>query len=208
MKEYRDPLGRPIRRLYLRLDVLDKRCEGVIREFMERRSGGFRLPIPTDELVRLIEERTAKFDHYAQLPRVKISDQLYGAASDHLERTTLAHEFGHVWLHAPLWREAGRLKAGTAGPIWTCNREAIIDAPQRDWMEYQAGWVSGALLMPATELRARAAAVAARVNVQLPFLVSSKAGGQLIYLVAERCDVSQLAARIRLLKLGMLVEKG
>ncbi len=194
MKEYRDPLGRPIRRLYLRLNVLDQRCEGVIREFMERRSGGFRLPIPTNELVRLIEERTAKFDHYAKLPpgihgqtslyydrrpKVKISDRLYGAASDHLERTTLVHEFGHVWLHAPLWREAGRLRAGTAGPVWTCNREAIIEAPQ----------------------------VAARLSAQLPFPVMSKAGGQLIYLVAERCDVSQPAARIRLLKLGLLVEK-
>ena len=222
MKEYRDPLGRPIRRLYLRLDVLDKRCEGVIREFMERRSGGFRLPIPTNELVRLIEERTAKFDHYAKLPpgihgqtslyydrrpKVKISDRLYGAASDHLERTTLVHEFGHVWLHAPLWREAGRLRAGTAGPVWTCNREAIIEAPQRDWMEYQAGWVSGALLMPATALRAWATEVAARLSAQLPFPVMSKSDGQLIYLVAERCDVSQLAARIRLLKLGLLVEK-
>jgi hypothetical protein len=61
--------------------------------------------------------------------------------------------------------------------------------------------------MPATELRGRAAEVAARVNVQLPFSVMSKAGGQLIYLVAKRCDVSQLAARIRLLKLGLLVEK-
>jgi hypothetical protein len=74
-------------------------------------------------------------------------------------------------------------------------------------MEYQAGWVSGALLMPATALRAWAAEVAARLSAQLPFPVMSKAGGQLIYLVAERCDVSQLAARIRLLKLGLLVEK-
>jgi hypothetical protein len=45
MKENRDPLGRPIRRLYLKTDVLDKRCEGVMREFMERRSGGYRCRI-------------------------------------------------------------------------------------------------------------------------------------------------------------------
>ena len=35
---------------------------------MNRRSGGYRLPIPTDELVRLIEERAAKVDTYADLP--------------------------------------------------------------------------------------------------------------------------------------------
>jgi len=60
MREYRDPLGRPIRRRYLKTDVLDKRCEGIVREFMERCSGGYRLPILTDELMRLLEERARK----------------------------------------------------------------------------------------------------------------------------------------------------
>jgi hypothetical protein len=32
---------------------------------MNRRSGGYRLPIPTDELVRLIEERAAKVEWQA-----------------------------------------------------------------------------------------------------------------------------------------------
>jgi hypothetical protein len=64
MKENRDPLGR----LYLKTDVLDKRCEGVIREFMNRRSGVYRLPIPTDELIRLLEQRAEKVDTYADLP--------------------------------------------------------------------------------------------------------------------------------------------
>lgn len=62
MREKRDPLGRPIKRLYLKTELLDKRCEGIIREFMDRRSGGFGLPIPTDELKRLIEERADKVD--------------------------------------------------------------------------------------------------------------------------------------------------
>ena len=48
-------------------------------------------------------------------------------------------------------------------------------------MEYQAGWVSGALLMPATALREWAAEVAARFNAKLPFPMLSKPGGQLIY---------------------------
>jgi hypothetical protein len=163
---------------------------------MDRRSGGFRLPIPTDELVRLIDERTAKLDLYAKLPpgihgqtslyydrrpKVKISERVHETASDHLERTTLCHEFGHVWLHGPLWREAGAKRAGTSGPIWTCNREVIIDAPRADWTEWQAGWVSGAILMPATALRAWATECAARLNAKLPFLVMSQAGGQLIY---------------------------
>jgi hypothetical protein len=49
MKFLRDPLGRPIKRLYFKTEELDERCERMMRDLMDRRSGGFRLPIPTDE---------------------------------------------------------------------------------------------------------------------------------------------------------------
>ena len=167
MKEYCDPLGRPIRRLYLNTEVLDKRCEGVMREFMERRSGGYRLPIPTDEIIRLIEERAGEVDIYAddlpegihgqtsmyydRKPDVKIAESIHNTRSDHRVRTTACHEFGHVWIHAPLWWEVGaKMKAATAGPVWNCHRENIINAPEYEWAEWQAGWISGAILMPAT----------------------------------------------------------
>ena len=221
MKYLHDPRGRPIKRLYLRTEVLDKRCEGIIREFMNRRSGGFRLPIPTEELERLVEERADFLDAYAELPvgiygktslfydrrpQVWIAESIRATASDHLARTTLCHEFGHVWLHGPLWREAGIEKSGAPGPVWICNRDALIDAPERDWMEWQAGWVSGGILMPATQLRAWADDLATRDKVKLPFPVMSRQGGKLVYQVAARCDVSQLATRVRLIKLGLLVE--
>lgn len=35
---------------------------------MDRRSGGFRLPIPTDEIVRMIEAEADDLDMYANLP--------------------------------------------------------------------------------------------------------------------------------------------
>jgi len=69
MREYRDPHGRPIRRLYLSTDVLDRRCEGLMREFMNRRSGGYWLPVPTNELMRLLDERAGEIDPYADLPK-------------------------------------------------------------------------------------------------------------------------------------------
>ncbi|HLW70096.1 MAG TPA: hypothetical protein VKS22_05685 [Candidatus Binataceae bacterium] len=77
---------------------------------MERRAGGFRLPIPTDELTRLIEEQADDLDMYADLPegiqgqtlffldrrpKVQISEAIHRTKSDHRVRTTLAHEFGH-----------------------------------------------------------------------------------------------------------------
>jgi Zn-dependent peptidase ImmA (M78 family) len=216
-----DPPGRPIKRLYLKTEVLDKRCEGIIREFMNRRSGGFRLPIPTEEIERLIEERADFLDAYAELPagvlgktalfydrrpQVWIAESIRGGDSEHLTRFTLCHEFGHVWLHGPLWREAGSVKRRSPGPICTCYRNTMIEPSQRNWMEWQAGRAAGGILMPATELRAWAAELSTRANLKLPFPVMSREGGQLIYLVAKRCDVSQLAAKVRLIKLGLLVE--
>lgn len=221
MKSYRDPLGRPIRWLYLKTEVLDRRCEGIMREFMNRRSGGYRLPIPTDELIRLLEERAEKVDTYAELPEgidgqtllfydrrpiVKIAERIYRTRSDHRVRTTATHEFGHVWLHAPLWREAGARMAGSGGPVWSCHRDNIVNAAKTDWVEWQAGWVSGAILMPASSLREWAGEYAARFGMNSPVAVNSQAGSALIMRVVEECDVSILAARVRLSKLRLVVD--
>lgn len=222
MKPLRDPLGRPIPRLYFKIEELDARCEGIIRDFMERRSGGFRLPIPTDELTRLIEEQADDLDMYADLPegiqgqtlffldrrpKVQISKAIHRTKSDHRVRTTLAHEFGHVWIHAPLWRKDGAPTAGMpSGPVWKCAWDTIVDAPEQDWMEWQAGYNCGALLMPATVVRVWARELAERSGTKAPFAAESAPGAELISIVAKGCDVSDLAARVRLLKLGLLSE--
>lgn len=223
MKPLRDPLGRPIRRIYLKTDVLDRRCEGIIREFMNRRSGGYRLPIPTDELVRLIEERAAKVDTYADLPEgihgrtslfydrapiVKIAESIYRTRSDHRVRTTICHEFGHVWLHAPLWYEAGARRSKSSGPapVWNCNRESITNPSQYDWTEWQAGWVSGAILMPASAICEWSAECASKFGTRCPFGIESLPAAALINTVLKRCDVSVLAARVRLKQLNLLNE--
>ncbi len=73
-------------------------------------------------------------------------------------------------------------------------------------MEWQAGWVSGAILMPASALRTWSAECAAQSRSTLPFVVNTREGGELIKLVADRCDVSELAARVRLIKLRLVVE--
>ncbi len=56
-----------------------------------------------------------------------------------------------------------------------CYRENIIDAPESDWTEWQAGWVSGAILMPASALRAWAAECAEKFAAKLPFPAKSPA---------------------------------
>ena len=68
MKLLRDPLGRPIKRLYFKAEELDERCERKIADFMNRHCGGFRLPIPTDDIIRMIELDADDLDLYADLP--------------------------------------------------------------------------------------------------------------------------------------------
>ncbi len=65
---------------------------------------------------------------------------------DNRLRMTLGHEYGHVWFDAPLWRKSGADRPDE--PQWTCHRDRIVDAPQDDWMEFQAAYIGGALLMP------------------------------------------------------------
>ena len=225
MKKYlRDPLGRPIPRLFFDdPKELDAECEDIIGDFMHRRSGGFRIPIPTDELTRLIEEEADDLDMYANLPdgvegltdffldrrpKVRITADLSAPRREHRLRTTLAHEYGHVRFHAPLWRKDGAgTQQGVQAPSWTCARTTIVDAPENDWMEWQAGYVCGALLMPRSEIWEFASLYAMVRGLRMPIVASSDAGSELIGFAGRKFDVSRLAARIRMLKLGLLADQ-
>lgn len=219
MKLLRDPLKRPIPRLFFDSEELDTECERIIVDFMERRSGGFRLPVPTDELTRLIEEEVDDLDLYAELPdgvegitdfypdrrpTVRIAERLSAPRLVHRLRTTLAHEYGHVRFHAPLWRKSMSPLKGTPGsPSWVCSRSGILAASESDWMEWQAGYVCGALLIP----RSSAETLAKRCKVSRAFPVTSAApvASNLIQLVSVSFQMSKFAARVRLVKLGFLL---
>lgn len=222
MKLLRDPLGRPIDRLYFKTDELDDRCERKIADFMDRHSGGFRLPIPTDDLIRMIEADTDDLDLYADLPDdedghtdffvdqkpiVKIAKRLSDPRYENRLRMTLGHEYGHVWFHAPLWRKSGSdTDEGPTEPRWTCHRDRIVDAPQTDWMEFQAAYVGGALLMPSYSVKLWAREIAMREAKQPPLPEDSDLGRAMIDRLIERCRVSEQAARVRLLRLHLLIE--
>ena len=124
----------------------------------------------------MIERDTSDLDQYADLseegeedeevqgltlfypdrkPEVRIAQEL--ADADHREnrlRTTLTHEFAHVKLHAGLWPfDQPRLfpdEQEAPGP--RCKRPGEIGGYGTDWMEWQAGYVSGAVLMPVSLL--------------------------------------------------------
>jgi Zn-dependent peptidase ImmA (M78 family) len=221
MKLLRDPLGRPIKRLYFKTEELDERCEQIIAEFMDQHSGGFKLPIPTDDLIRMIEAEADDLDMYAELPqeedghtdfffdrkpRVLIAKRLSDPRYKNRLRTTLGHEYGHVWFHAPLWRAATtESDQRPAMPSWTCHRDTIETASEKDWMEWQAAYISGALLMPRSEVVVLAGEIAMRDGSNFPLNIDSEPGRAVVARIMRRCQVSEQAARVRLLRLGLLL---
>lgn len=119
-------------------------------------------------------------------------------------RSTLAHEYGDVIFHNFLWT----LNPATSTPQSVrrrppkCRRARIIVAPQADWMEWQAGYAGGALLMPITPVKELVSE--SQRGTEEPIGPDSGHHGDLIATVAESFTVSKDAAKNRLLKLGYL----
>ena len=167
----------------------------------------------------MIEAEADDFDMYADLPegqdgytdfffdrkpRVLIAKRLSDPRYENRLRTTLGHEYGHVWFHAPLWRNSAA--DHPAEPRWTCHRDRIVHAPQSDWMEFQAAYIGGALLMPASDVKSWTGEIAMREAKEPPVSADSDLGRAMIERLIRRCRVSEQAARVRLLSLHILTE--
>jgi hypothetical protein len=113
-------------------------------------------------------------------------------------------EYGHLLLHARLY-EHFRGQIGNPAPLRCYSRtvEGNIDR-LTDWMEWQAGYFCGALLMPKRRVDLLAGAFAQEHGGAVPLKRDSIDGGRLIERVTDLFDVSRDAARVRLLKLGHL----
>lgn len=225
-----DRTGRFTQRPHYEPKELDRECEAIICGFLRDRHGRIAYPVSTDDLTVLIERHTESLDQFADLsgygsdvegvthfqpgrkPKVLISGTL--SASDNRQnrlRMTLAHEYGHVRFHAPLWDleppSADLLKANPRANMQVCFRDKILDAAQTDWMEWQAGYIGGALLMPVSRVRALVGAYCESHNLYGVVGQDDSHGRALIETVRAAFDVSADAARIRLIKLGILGAK-
>jgi Zn-dependent peptidase ImmA (M78 family) len=218
MKLLRDPLGRPIPRLYFKAEDLDQRCEAIAADFMDRHCGGYSLPIPTDDIIKMIEADADDLDLYADLPegidgftdffvdrkpRVLIAKYLSDLRYEKRLRMTLCHEFGHVWFHAPLWRYAVEPDRRPVDPCWTCHRDTIESAPENDWMEWQAAYIGGAILMPADSVRLWAREIALERD-RPPVNQESLLARDMIHGLMRLCEASEQAAQVRLRQLGLI----
>jgi hypothetical protein len=223
----RDDTGRFPERPHYKPEELDRTCEKIITGLLTDLHGKVTFPIDTEDLKTLIERDADDLDPYADLseygpevegvtefrlgrkPVVKIAAGL--ANSDRREnrlRTTLTHEYGHVHFHAYLWElhPPGRdlLRQNPNANKQICKRDNILHARQFDWMEWQAGYVCGSLLMPVSYLRRIVGAYKEVHNLFGPVGSSGGHGEELIAMVQKEFQVSADAARVRLLQLKLL----
>lgn len=222
-----DRTGRFSQRPHYKPEELDRECESIIAAFLKERHGKAEYPVSTDDLTVLIEQATESLDAYADLsgygvnvegatifqpgrkPRVLISDKLQlDENRENRLRTTLAHEYGHVRFHAYLWDAEppgpDLLRRNPNANMQICYRDRMLDAAQTDWMEWQAGYVCGALLMPARSVRAIVRTYCESHGLFGVVGQNDRHGRALIDALRGAFQVSGEAARIRLLKLGIL----
>ena len=223
----RDTTGRFPERPHYEPAELDRECERVLFSFLESKYGRVELPISTTDLEVLIEQHADSLDAYADLaehgedvegmtefysdrgPKVSISKKISNdQRRKNRLRSTLAHEFGHVHFHRWLWDE--KLRPGelfarndpTNKAI--CKRDTIIDAPSYDWMEWQAGYVSGAILVPSSRARRLVSDYCGERGLHGDVLMPSQHGRVLVDMIREAFEVSEEAARVGLLKLRLI----
>jgi Zn-dependent peptidase ImmA (M78 family) len=219
VKYVTDTTGRFKQRPHYEPAELDRECENIIKRHLKALHGEARFPAATDDITKLIEEEADSLDLYADLsefgedvegvtefrrgakPRVYINKKLTeDSKRENRLRTTLTHEYGHVHYHSYLWEVEDAIILGAGGKLGNraiCKRSTVLDAPQYDWMEWQAGHVCGALLMPVSYVKQ----------------VVQDCGGApsdpnystaVITRISEAFRVSKDAARIRLLRLKVL----
>lgn len=226
-KYVRDNTGRFQQRPHYEPKELDIECEGIIKAFLKDLYGEVKFPVQTEDLKKLIERDADNLDVYADLtiygpevegvtefrpgkkPRVSIASAL--TEDDRRKnrlRTTLTHEYGHVRFHAYLWEmeppTADLLRQQPNRDKIICKRDTMIDAAQTDWMEWQAGYICGALLMPKSAVTRLCREHTETHGIYGPASVQSAAGSELIQAMVTTFKVSQEAARVRLFKLGFL----
>ncbi|WP_314951913.1 ImmA/IrrE family metallo-endopeptidase [Bradyrhizobium lupini] len=197
--------------------------EKLVADHLRSKHGKVEFPISTDDITTLIERDVTDLDQYADLtmygagvegvtefaragkPRVSISNDVH--RFENRLRTTLTHEYGHVILHAYLFGlEQRQLPVdGNRKPnAIYCKRDTLISASKTDWMEWQAGYVSGAALMPRSYLKRVVGDIQQQRNTYGPSSPTSENGVALIDAVVKGFAVSREAATVRLKILGHL----
>lgn len=225
MKWIKDMTGRFPERPYYEEGEMDFECERIVNEFLRKKYSKAEFPISTSDITILIERDASDLDQYTDFsaedgdvqgatdffkdkkPAVSISEQLSNASQmENRLRTTLTHEYGHVKFHGFLYKRLFQARSFNSfsikGP--RCKRSSILNASKTDWLEWQAGYASGALLMPITRLKEITHASLREWGLFNSVSTTSDESQKLIERIATTFSVSIEAARVRLSQLGYL----
>lgn len=229
MKWITDRSGRLTQRPHYEPAEIDQECEAFMAAFLQGKYRIVTYPVSTNDLTILLERETDGLDLYADLklegeevegvtdfsldrkkPRVSIARELSEQNwRENRLRTTLTHELGHVKFHNFLGSISRSIKmslypgdSNTLSPV--CKRAGILNSKTVDWIEWQAGYASGAYLMPITRVRQLVAKVFDESGSFGPVHPESSTGKILLQRVQTSFQVSSEAAKVRLLKLGYL----
>jgi len=165
----------------------------------------------TDKMPVYIPERDEADYATVRADTVMIDESLTEPNMRNLYRSTLMHECGHSFYHRAYyddprnWTDRNERMTG-------CMRSAVEQSGKRklstdnDWMEYQAQYFSGAILMPETKLRAFVQDKAVRDYAAAAALVSYR-NLRLSERVSKHFGVSIRAAQIRLEQLHLLEQE-
>jgi hypothetical protein len=223
MKSVRDTVHGFQERPHYEPSDLDTMFERAVTSFLNKKYGVADFPISTDDLATLIEQEVSDLDQYADLtpygagvegmtefargkkPLVRVSETVHRV--ENRLRTTLTHEYGHVVLHTYLFAMAERqlkLAPNQKPNAIYCYRDNMVTAKKVDWMEWQAGYASGAALMPKSYVTKVIAGVQERMGIYGPVLRDSKNGRALVAAIVDSFQVSREAAEVRLKVLHFL----
>ncbi len=205
---------------------LDVTFERLVVNFIKSKHGKAEFPFRTEDIKTFIERDVSDLDQYSDLspfgagvegvtefkpggkPKVLISEHLQAPAQENRLRTTLTHEYGHVHLHRYLFdlqdRQPGLLPANQKANAIYCMRDTMVTSRKVDWLEWQAGYASGALLMPASYIRKMIAPIQEKFGIFGPVLAEGDHGRTMIAAVVDGFKVSREAARVRLSVLKLL----
>jgi hypothetical protein len=205
----------PKRLFFESIAELDHECERLVEFVHFRQRGKKFVPPLDDDTLQVLIEHSADVDLFASLergvegetefrpnarPLIRMSEEIANDPSRRNRlRTGMAHEWFHAAYHRPVWEIlwARQRRTGTSAPVVAkCSRETMIAAPDQNWLEFQAGYASCAILMPRTWLdRSVAELLVSDTDDQVNAVING---------VAAEYDVSYEAARWRLRQLGII----
>jgi hypothetical protein len=215
MQWINDPTGRFQSRPWYSKPELDEICEAIAVKFLKTRSSNREPLLSTDDLITLVERDTSRlvlnadlhtlgrgivgatsFFTDGSLPLIQIDQGCRPgpyAWQHQLFRFTLMHEYSHALLHDDLIPVDP--KPGRQHFRQTCSEEQVGPTSSvTDWMEWQANYSAGALLMPTTHVTQ----LVDRIEAEWVSLSSPHARRDLIRQMQRCFGVSPTAARIRL----------